>query len=106
METSILTLKLGKMPKEKAYVPVVEPKSTSFLEIVELGRIVTPNPTFKRDEIHVRLKKICRGNPEETFDTVQTIDYSVPWVEKEQTVENLYHQEKVVEEKVEVKVKK
>ena len=94
------------MPKEVKYVPVVEPKSTPFLEYVELGRTVTPNPTFKRDEIHVRMKKICRGNPSETFDTEQSWDYSVPWTEKEENVENLYHQEKVVKEKAEVKVQK
>ena len=84
----------------------MEPKSTPFLEYVELGRTVTPNPVFKRDEIHVNMKKICRGNPSETFDTEQTWDYSVPWSEKEKNVENLYHQEKVVKEKAEVKVQK
>ena len=94
------------MPKEKVHVPVVEPKSTPFLEYVELGRTVTPNPTFKRDEIHVNMKKICRGNPSETFDTEQTWDYIVPWTEKEENVENIYHQEKVVKEKAEVKVQK
>ena len=92
------------MPKEVKYVPVVEPKSTPFLEYVELGRTVTPNPTFKRDEIHVNMKKICRGNPSETFDTEQSWDYNIPWTEKEENVEKLYHQEKVVEEKTEVKV--
>ena len=39
------------MPKEKVYVPVVEPKSTSYLEIKELGRIVTPHPVFKKDTV-------------------------------------------------------
>ena len=94
------------MPKEKVHVPVVEPKSTPFLEYVELGRTVTPNPTFKRDEIHVRMKKICRGNPSETFDTEQSWDYSIPLTEKEENVENLYHQEKVVKEKAKVKGQK
>ena len=88
------------MPKEKVHVPVVEPKSTSFLEYVEIGRTVTPNPVFKRDEIHVNMKKICRGNPSETFDTEQTWDYSVPWPVEEVKVE------KVVVKKQPVKVKK
>ena len=52
------------------------------------------------------MKKICRGNPSETFDTEQTWDYIVPWTEKEENVENIYHQEKVVKEKAEVKVQK
>jgi len=43
------------MPKEKEYVPVVEPKSTSYLEIKELGRIVTPHPVFKKDTVFVRV---------------------------------------------------
>ena len=94
------------MPKEVKYVPVVEPKSTPFLEYVELGRTVTPNPTFKRDEIHVNMKKICRGNPSETFDTEQTWNYRIPWTEKEENVENIMEQEKVVKEKAEVKVQK
>ena len=94
------------MPKEKVHVPVVEPKSTPFLEYVELGRTVTPNPTFKRDEIHVNMKKICRGNPEETFDTEQSWDYSIPWTEKDKEKVETYHQEKVVKEKAEVKVGK
>ena len=46
------------MPKEKVHVPVVEPKSTPFLEYVELGRTVTPNPVFKRDEIHLQKRLI------------------------------------------------
>ena len=94
------------MPKEVKYVPVVEPKSTPFLEYVELGRTVTPNPTFKRDEIHVNMKKICRGNPSETFDTEQSWDYNIPWTEKDEEKVETYHQEKVVKEKAEVKVGK
>ena len=43
------------MPKVKEYVPVVEPKSTSYIEYTELGRTVTPCPVFKKDTIRVRL---------------------------------------------------
>ena len=71
------------MPKEKLYVPVVEPKSTSYLEIVELGRTVTPHPIFKKDTVFVRVKKICRGNPVETFETEEHWEYDVPWPPKE-----------------------
>ena len=65
--------------KVKEYVPIVEPKSTSYLEIVELGRTVTPCPVFKKDTVRVRVKKICRGNPAETFETEEHWEYDVPW---------------------------
>ena len=67
------------MPKEKPYVPVVEPKSTSYVEYVELGRIVTPQPVFKKDTIRVRLLQRRLGNPAETFDTEKNWEYDVPW---------------------------
>ena len=66
------------MPKEKPYVPVVEPKSTSYVEYVELGRIVTPQPVFKKDTIRVRLLQRSLGNPAETFDTEKNWEYDVP----------------------------
>ena len=67
------------MPKEKPYVPVVEPKSTSYIEYTELGRTVTPCPVFKKDTIRVRLLQRCLGNPTETFDTEKHWEYDVPW---------------------------
>tara|TARA_B100001113_G_scaffold11326_1_gene8851 strand:+ start:139 stop:423 length:285 start_codon:yes stop_codon:yes gene_type:complete len=67
------------MPKEKVHVPVVEPKSTSYLEYTELGRTVTPCPVFKKDTIRVRLLQRCLGNPTETFDTEKHWEYDVPW---------------------------
>ena len=75
------------MPKEKVYVPVVEPKSTSYLEYVELSRTVTPHPVFKKDTVFVRVKKICRGNPAETFETEEHWEYDVPWPPEEVKVE-------------------
>ena len=88
------------MPKEKPYVPVVEPKSTSYLEYVELGRTVTPQPVFKKDTIRVRLLQRCLGNPTETFETEKHWEYDVPWPVEEVKVE------KVVVEKEPVKEKK
>ena len=85
------------MPKEKVHVPVVEPKSTSYVEYVELGRTVTPQPVFKKDTIRVRLLQRCLGNPTETFDTEKHWEYDVPWPVEEVKVE-----EKVAE-KVEQK---
>ena len=67
------------MPKVKEYVPVVEPKSTSYIEYTELGRTVTPCPVFKKDTIRVRLLQRCLGNPTETFDTEKHWEYDVPW---------------------------
>ena len=67
------------MPKEKVHVPVVEPKSTSYLEYIELGRTITPQPVFKKDIIRVRLLQRSLGNPAETFDTEKHWEYDVPW---------------------------
>ena len=67
------------MPKVKEYVPVVEPKSTSYIEYIELGRTVTPQPVFKKDTIRVRLLQRSLGNPAETFDTEKHWEYDVPW---------------------------
>ena len=85
------------MPKEKVYVPVVEPKSTSYVEYTELARTVTPQPVFKKDTIRVRLLERCLCNPTETFDTEKHWEYDVPWPVEEVKVE-----EKVAE-KVEQK---
>ena len=86
------------MPKEKAHVPVVEPKTTSCVEYIELGRIVTPQPVFRKDTIRVRLLQRCLGNPAETFDTEKNWEYDVPWPVEEVKVEEQ------VEEKVKAKV--
>ena len=67
------------MPKEKIHVPVVEPKTTSYVEYTELGRTVTPDPVFKKDTIRVRVLQRCLGNPTETFDTEKHWEYDVPW---------------------------
>ena len=74
------------MAKEKVYVPVVEPKSTSYLEIKELSRTVTPCPVFKKDTVFVRVVKICKGNPAETFETEEHWEYDIPWSEKKEEV--------------------
>ena len=75
------------MPKEKTYVPVLEPKSTSYVEYIELGRTVTPCPVFKKDTIRVRLLQRSLGNPAETFDTEKHWEYDVPWPVEEVKVE-------------------
>ena len=87
------------MPKEVKYVPVVEPKSTSYLEYTELGRTVTPQPVFKKDTIRVRLLQRCLGNPTETFDTEKHWEYDVPWPVEEVKVEEVVSEKQPVEEK-------
>jgi len=75
------------MPKEKVHVPVVEPKSTSYIEYKELGRTITPQPAFKKDTVRVRVLQRCLGNPTETFDTEKHWEYDVPWPVEEVKVE-------------------
>ena len=84
------------MPKEKVYVPVVEPKTTSCVEYIELGRIVTPQPVFKKDTIRVRLLQRSLGNPAETFDTEKHWEYDVPWPVEEVKVEEVVVEEQPV----------
>ena len=87
------------MPKEKVYVPVVEPKTTSCVEYIELGRIVTPQPVFRKDTIRVRLLQRSLGNPAETFDTEKHWEYDVPWPVEEVKTEELVVEKKSVKEK-------
>ena len=72
------------MAKEKVYVPIVEPKTTSYVEYIELGRTVTPCPVFKKDTVRVRLLQRNLGNPAETFDTEKNWEYDIPWSEKKE----------------------
>ena len=94
------------MPKEKVYVPVVEPKTTSCVEYIELGRIVTPQPVFKKDTVRVRLLQRSLGNPAETFDTEKHWEYDVPWPVEEVKVEEVVVEKKPVKETVLEKVKR
>ena len=87
------------MPKEVKYVPVVEPKTTSCVEYIELGRIVTPQPVFKKDTVRVRLLQRSLGNPAETFDTEKHWEYDVPWPVEEVKVQEKESVKKTVEVK-------
>ena len=94
------------MPKEVKYVPVVEPKTTSCVEYIELGRIVTPQPVFKKDTIRVRLLQRCLGNPAETFDTEKNWEYDVPWPVEEVKVEEVVAEKQPEKKTVLEKVKR
>ena len=85
------------MPKEKVHVPVVEPKTTSCVEYIELGRTITPQPVFKKDTIRVRLLQRSLGNPAETFVTEKHWEYDVPWPVEE--VKEVVVEKQPVEEK-------
>ena len=87
------------MPKEKPYVPVVEPKTTSYVEYTELGRTVTSCPVFKKDTIRVRLLQRNLGNPAETFDTEKHWEYDVPWPAEEVKAEEIVVEKEPVKEK-------
>ena len=87
------------MAKEKVYVPVVEPKSTSYLEYKELGRTVTPCSVFKKDTVRVRVLQICRGNPAETFETEKHWEYDVPWPVEEVKTEEVVVEKQPVKQK-------
>ena len=87
------------MPKEVKYVPVVEPKTTSCVEYIELGRIVTPQPVFRKDTIRVRVLQRSLGNPAETFDTEKHWEYDVPWPVEEVKVEEVVAEKQPVKKK-------
>ena len=86
------------MPKEKVHVPVVEPKTTSCVEYIELGRTVTPQPVFRKDTIRVRLLQRSLGNPAETFDTEKHWEYDVPWPVEEVKIEEVVVENQKVKE--------
>jgi len=92
------------MPKEKVHVPVVEPKTTSCVEYIELGRTVTPQPVFRKDTIRVRVLQRSLGNPAETFDTEKHWEYDVPWPVEE--VKEVVAEKQPVKENVLEKVKR
>jgi hypothetical protein len=77
----------------------VEPKSTSCVEYVELGRTVTPQPVFRKDTIRVRVLQRCLGNPSETFNTEKHWEYDVPWPVEEVKVEEVVVEKQPVKEK-------
>ena len=76
------------------------------MEYKELGRTVTPQPVFKKDTIRVRVLQICRGNPEETFETEKHWEYDVPWPVEEVKVEEVVAEKQPVKENVLEKVKR
>ena len=64
------------MPK-----PTKELKSTPFIKVIELERIVTPNEEKRVDHIFVRRMKICTRHPE-GFATEEIARFDVAWPEE------------------------
>jgi hypothetical protein len=58
-----------------------ELKSTSFTEVIELERIVTPDSEKRVDHIFVRRKKICKRHPE-GFATEEIARFDIAWPEE------------------------
>ena len=78
--------------------PINELKSTSFTEVIELERTVTPDEEKRVDHIFVKRIKICKRHPE-GFATEEYARFDIPWPEeiKEEVKESTK-----VEEKIEV----
>ena len=52
-----------------------------YIEYIELNRNVTPCDGY--DKVCVIRKKICRSNPEESFETIENICFNVDHVKSE-----------------------
>ena len=61
--------------------PTIELKSTTFTEVIELERIVTPDSEKRVDHIFVRRKKICKRHPE-GFATEEIARFDIAWPEE------------------------
>ena len=94
--------------KKKEYVEVVLPTSGNGVNYETISRQVTENAHRKwpdididpYDEIVEVRKKTCYGNPEETFETYETVRYR-----KYKPVPELPTEVKVIKQKVTEKVK-
>ena len=92
------------MPKPqpvKKLISVEELKTTPFIDVIELERIVTPDEKLRVDHIFVRRKKINKANPAEIFETEETARFDVAWPEeiKEEVAEKV-NEDNINEEKM------
>ena len=62
-------------PKKKEYVDVVLPVSGDGVDYEVISRKLTDVKSDPYDEIVEQRKKICYGNPEEVFETFETVRY-------------------------------
>ena len=61
--------------------PTKELKSTTFTEVIELERIVTPDEEKRVDHVFVKRKKICKRHPE-GFATEEIARFDIAWPEE------------------------
>ena len=61
--------------------PTNELKSTSFTEVIEIERTVTPDEEKRVDHVFVRRLKICKRHPE-GFATEEYARFDVAWPEE------------------------
>jgi len=92
------------MPKPqpvKKLISVEELKTTPFIDVIELERIVTPDEKLRVDHIFVRRKKINKANPAEIFETEETARFDVAWPEeiKDEVAEKV-NEDNISEEKM------
>ena len=77
--------------------PINELKSTTFKEVIEIERIVTPNEEKKVDHVFVRRKKICKLHPE-GFATEEIARFDISWPEEiEKEIKESNEEKKEVE---------
>ena len=77
--------------------PINELKSTTFTEVIEIERIVTPNEEKKVDHVFVRRKKICKLHPE-GFATEEIARFDIAWPEEiEKEIKESNEEKKEVE---------
>ena len=74
---------MPKSPNEKKLIPVEELKTTTFTEVIELERVVTPDENLRVDHVFVRRLKINKSNPAEVFATEETSRFDIAWPEEE-----------------------
>ena len=76
--------------------PIKELKTTSFTDVIELERIVTPDENKRVDHIFVKRIKICKRHPE-GFATEEYARFDIPWPEetKKEVKESLKEEEEI-----------
>ena len=76
--------------------PIIELKSTPFIKVIEIERIVTPDEEKRVDHIFVKRKKICTLHPE-GFATEEIARFDIAWPEepKEELKESTKEKEEV-----------
>ena len=73
---------MAKTEQVKKPIPINELETTKFTDVIEIERIVKPDEVKRVDHIFVRRRKICKGNPIETFVTEEYARFDIAWPEE------------------------